>query len=195
MLNQNMHTPQHPRSNTSTLSRYEGLGSSSFARHYSRNHYYFLFLRVLRCFTSPRSPHMPYIFRHGSPPSQMAGFPHSDTLGSTPVYRLPEAYRRFPRPSSAPDAKASTMRSHTLTQPPNGASKMCARINFHHSKMITRKSHYITPHTNMYAVWMLASTIRFSNHYQTPPTNTPDALAACGAGRSCWLKPHPTPQC
>ena len=30
-----------------------GLGSSLFARHYLGNHYYFLFLRVLRCFSSP----------------------------------------------------------------------------------------------------------------------------------------------
>jgi hypothetical protein len=34
---------------------YFGLGSSAFARHYLRNHYYFLFLWVLRCFSSPRS--------------------------------------------------------------------------------------------------------------------------------------------
>ena len=33
-----------------------GLGSSYFARHYFRNHFYFLFLWVLRCFSSPRSP-------------------------------------------------------------------------------------------------------------------------------------------
>ena len=33
-----------------------GLGSSPFARHYLGNHCYFLFLRVLRCFSSPRSP-------------------------------------------------------------------------------------------------------------------------------------------
>ena len=33
-----------------------GLGSSSFARHYLRNRSYFLFLWVLRCFSSPRSP-------------------------------------------------------------------------------------------------------------------------------------------
>ena len=32
-----------------------GLGSSAFARHYLRNHCYFLLLRVLRCFSSPRS--------------------------------------------------------------------------------------------------------------------------------------------
>ena len=33
-----------------------GLASSAFARHYLRNHCYFLFLRVLRCFSSPGSP-------------------------------------------------------------------------------------------------------------------------------------------
>jgi hypothetical protein len=32
---------------------YRGLGSSRFARHYSGNRYYFLFLRLLRCFSSP----------------------------------------------------------------------------------------------------------------------------------------------
>ena len=39
----------------------------------------------------------------------LAGFPHSDILGSQLVYQLPEAYRRLLRPSSAPDAKASTV--------------------------------------------------------------------------------------
>ena len=33
-----------------------GLGSSAFARHYSQNRFYFLFLRVIRCFSSPGSP-------------------------------------------------------------------------------------------------------------------------------------------
>ena len=33
-----------------------GLGSCAFARHYLRNRFYFLFLRVLRCFSSPGSP-------------------------------------------------------------------------------------------------------------------------------------------
>ena len=32
-----------------------GLGSSDFARHYFRNRFYFLFLRVIRCFSSPGS--------------------------------------------------------------------------------------------------------------------------------------------
>src|SRR5919199_5194762 len=38
-----------------------------------------------------------------------AGFPHSDTLGSQPSWRLPEAFRSLTRPSSAPGAKASTV--------------------------------------------------------------------------------------
>ena len=41
--------------------------------------------------------------------SSPAGFPHSEILGSMSVYRLPEAYRRLLRPSSAPTAKASTV--------------------------------------------------------------------------------------
>src|SRR4051812_9234714 len=44
-----------------------GLASSAFARHYLRNHGCFLFLWVLRCFTSPRSLPLPYVFRQGSP--------------------------------------------------------------------------------------------------------------------------------
>ena len=36
-----------------------GLGYSLFVRHYSGNHYCFLFLRVLRWFSSPRSPRRP----------------------------------------------------------------------------------------------------------------------------------------
>ena len=68
----------------------------------------YLFLPVLRCFTSRRSLHTPYIFRCGSPHMTAAGFPHSETLGSQLVCQLPEDYRRLQRPSSAPSAKAST---------------------------------------------------------------------------------------
>jgi hypothetical protein len=51
-----------------------------------------------------------------------AGFPHSEILGSKSGYRLPEAYRRFPRPSSVPGAKASTVRPCKLEK----ATKMLA---------------------------------------------------------------------
>ena len=35
------------------------LGFSDFARHYFRNRFFFLFLRVMRCFSSPGSPRIP----------------------------------------------------------------------------------------------------------------------------------------
>ena len=53
-----------------------------------------------------------------------ARFPHSDTPGSTLRCQLPRAYRRLVRPSSALDAKASTMRpSKLVTQTPNNNHK------------------------------------------------------------------------
>ena len=36
-----------------------GLGSFAFARRYLQNRFFFLFLRLLRCFSSPRSPYKP----------------------------------------------------------------------------------------------------------------------------------------
>jgi hypothetical protein len=64
----------HPH-NPCRVSHGNGLASSAFARHYSRNHGCFLFLWVLRCFTSPRSLHTPYVFRRGSHHMTGAGFP------------------------------------------------------------------------------------------------------------------------
>src|SRR5690606_2592303 len=51
----------------------------------------------------------PYTFRRRQHHMTGARFPHSDIPGSTSGWRLPEAYRSLPRPSSAPDAKASTV--------------------------------------------------------------------------------------
>jgi hypothetical protein len=59
--------PQHHSCNACQLSHNYGLASSAFARHYLRNHGCFLFLWVLRCFTSPRSLLLPYVFRQRSP--------------------------------------------------------------------------------------------------------------------------------
>ena len=59
--------PQHRTCNACQLSRMCGLACSAFARHYLRNHGCFLFLWVLRCFTSPRSLLLPYVFRQRSP--------------------------------------------------------------------------------------------------------------------------------
>ena len=45
-----------------------GLGCSPFARHYWGNHCCFLFLRVLRCFSSPRWPHDFLMMAASGPP-------------------------------------------------------------------------------------------------------------------------------
>lgn len=69
-----------------------GLGCSRFARRYSGNRVCFLLLRVLRCFSSPGVPSMPYGFRHGYCPITDSGFPHSDISGSTLAYSSPERF-------------------------------------------------------------------------------------------------------
>ena len=76
-----------------------GLGSCAFARHYLRNRCYFLFLRVLRCFSSPGSPltqaRCRNRFRRVSP------FGHPRVTGYLP---LTAAFRSLSRPSSPPRA-------------------------------------------------------------------------------------------
>ena len=59
-----------------------GLGSSYFARHYFRNRVFFLFLWVLRCFSSPRSPPIHYFTRVWiNQLFSWSEFPHSDIHG------------------------------------------------------------------------------------------------------------------
>ena len=66
-----------------------GLGSAAFARRYSRYHCCFLFLRVLRCFSSPGSPPA----RTGRVPRlQRGGLPHSDTRGSRAICASPRIF-------------------------------------------------------------------------------------------------------
>ena len=80
-----------------------GLGCSAFARHYLRNHFCFLLLWVLRCFSSPRSLSL----RNDWPStSRVAPF---GNLGIKGYLHLPQAYRSLSRPSSPPRAKASTV--------------------------------------------------------------------------------------
>ena len=71
----------------------------------------FLFLWVLRCFSSPGSHPQTYVFSKRTLLVRNSRFPYSDILGSTPVHGSPEAFRSVPRPSSALDAKAFTISS------------------------------------------------------------------------------------
>ena len=91
------------------LCSHSGLGSSPFARRYLGNRCFFLFLRVLRCFSSPGSP--PYLMDSGmddrGPPCRVPTFRYLRLYGHL---LLPAAFRSLSRLSSALSAKASTLR-------------------------------------------------------------------------------------
>ena len=99
-------TPERARS---------GLGSFPFARRYSGDRCFFLFLRLLRCFSSP-----------GSPPRTIYSCADTWSLSMwVPPFRypritgyllLPAAFRSLSRLSSAPGAKASAPRSFLLNR-------------------------------------------------------------------------------
>ena len=76
-----------------------GLGYCAFARHYLRNRCYFLFLRVLRCFSSPGSPLAYARCRDRS--RRVSPFGHPRVTGYLP---LTAAFRSLSRPSSPPRA-------------------------------------------------------------------------------------------
>ena len=67
-----------------------GLGYSPFDRHYSENRFFFLFLQVLRCFSSLRLPHLSMV-----PGLQPGGLSHSDTAGSTLVCKSPALFAAY----------------------------------------------------------------------------------------------------
>ena len=92
---------------------HSGLGSFPFARRYSGNHCCFLFLRLLRCFSSPGSLCMT-MYSSCSDRSysrQVSPFRHLRIIG---YLLLPAAFRSLSRLSSALSAKASTLRSYSL---------------------------------------------------------------------------------
>ena len=90
---------------------HHGLGSFLFARRYSGNRCFFLFLRLLRCFSSPGS--LPYVMDwrmdDRSLSCRVSPFRNLRVIG---YLLLAAAYRSLSRLSSALSAKASTLRSY-----------------------------------------------------------------------------------
>ena len=68
---------------TTPICKHIGLGSFPFARRYLGNRFFFLFLQVLRCFSSLR--YLAFAYR----PFKSGGFPHSDIYGSLLTYSSP----------------------------------------------------------------------------------------------------------
>ena len=92
---------------------HDGLGSSAFARRYLRNHVCFLFLRLLRCFSSPGSLRntMDSCYGDGGFLRRVSPFRYPWIVA---YLQLPMAFRSLSRLSSALSAKASTLRSFLL---------------------------------------------------------------------------------
>ena len=104
------HTTHLTRSITPERTR-SGLGSFHFARRYFGNRFFFLFLRLLRCFSSPGSPCMPMYSTCSdwSSSRRVSPFRYLRINGHL---LLPAAFRSLSRLSSALSAKASTLRSY-----------------------------------------------------------------------------------
>ena len=88
-----------------------GLGSSDFARHYFRNRFYFLFLRVIRCFSSPGSPCMTIDTSCNTVTLLTVSSLIRISAATIAHLQLTAAFRSLSRPSSAPCTKASSLRS------------------------------------------------------------------------------------
>ena len=101
-----------------------------------------------------------------------ARLPHSEIPGSQPGCRLPEAYRRLPRPSSAPDAKASTVCPYQLTNTNPSTKKGGNRWSGNQQ--------------------MLASTMQFTkNNRTTTPTHPTTRQSARHVAPNSPRKPTP----
>ena len=72
-----------------------GLGSSRFARRYSGNRVFFLFLRVLRCFSSPGCLTMTILFIMACRDMTPCRLPHSDISGSQPACGSPKLFAAY----------------------------------------------------------------------------------------------------
>ena len=123
-----------------------GFSSSRFARRYSGNGtrtfidphlrgvrqkirvYFFLFLWLLRCFSSPGTLRQPMYSAGDILDFLQDGLPHSDIPGSKVAWDLTETFRTLQRPSSASCVKASTV--YSLCAQPLKRFKPLLRLHF-----------------------------------------------------------------
>ena len=92
---------------------HRSLGSFPFARRYSGNRCFFLFLRLLRCFSSPGS--LPYVmYWRMDDRGFLCRVSPFGNLRVSGYLLLTAAYRSLSRPSSALSAKASSLRPYQL---------------------------------------------------------------------------------
>ena len=130
---------------------------SHFARRYFGNHCYFLFVLLLRCFSSQAFLHYDYLIHHRIvryKPYRVSPF---GILGIKGFQRLPRAYRSFTRPSSAVGTKASTVSSLQLYLTYSRILTVFCSCGYFASASLSRFAllNYPTSHFNSYAIALL----------------------------------------
>ena len=154
------------------------MGYSRFARRYSGNRNCFLFLRVLRCFTSPRSLPTPYFI-------QVRVTAHD--CGWVSPFGHPRITARLPAPQGLSQAPTSFIGSrcqgihhvpmnacHTNTQ--HTTQTTSQNLNHDPSRPINQRCLQQTPPTTL----------------NQPPQRQPPARAV--SHRNTTFHPHPHPQ-
>ena len=144
-----MRTLQPPRHRNAT-----GLGSSEFARHYYRNRGFFLFLQVLRWFTSLSSLMPAYEFSGMFPGFAREGFPIRRSPVVTPVCGLPKliaachVLHRLSLPRHPPCALSSLTIELTPAQEAESlqsCSKLTYIIRLERNSLCSRTHRVTTP--------------------------------------------------
>ena len=107
-----------------------GLGCSNFARHYFRNRFCFLFLRVLRCFSSPGSPRIPIY----------SVYDNTMLLVLSSLIRISTDLKIFAPPRSFSQLVTSFFGAmyQGILRKPFVAWSLFSRLNLYNSKILTR---------------------------------------------------------
>jgi hypothetical protein len=158
--------PQPHTHNPCRVSRMRGLASSDFARHYSRNHCCFLFLPVLRCFTSRRSLHTPYFIQArvtGHDSSWVSPFGH------------PRITARLPTPQGLSQAPTSFIGSrcqgiHHVPFTACHHQHHTTPTHNHRQTQHTRSPHTNTDHESLTAAHYKDARVHYPDLKQQPHT-------------------------
>jgi hypothetical protein len=166
----------------------DGLGCSAFARHYLRNHCCFLFLRVLRCFSSPGF----------SPP---CGGSPAFSRGGCPI-RTPADQRSFAPPRSFSQLTASFVISESQGIPHAPLSRF---LSFggpcgHLLALPPLVAHWSRPPTSLSFSPVLS--MNFLPAFPVPPPpctrrahcTAMAAASRAGLGRQCRCRTAPLPR-
>ena len=118
-----------------------GLGCFPFARRYLGNRCFFLFLLLLRCFSSEGWLTL-LCDRSSTCRVVPFGNPRIDSC-----LRIPEAYRSLPRPSSPPRAQASPIRSYLLSYNSPYTLLKCMKTLSHNLNHVKERANLRLPRT------------------------------------------------